>query len=185
MSTQIKVEYLIRPGSRVPVKIARQIIDVDQIVAIAPIHPQSLPVAPPAFNPNSQTAAGPSTVPVQQQVSSGPIRNAPRGPAQSMVNGTFANSSAPSNTKSRASQQHNGNVQGSKPPANSNNANQNKKAGAATPGKSLLQRMNIGLAERISGGPQLKGNPPTEPASAKKLKKQNGSGPGPARPNAR
>ena len=183
MSTQIKVEYLIRPGSRVPVKIARQIIHDDQIVAVTPIHPPSQPVTPAAYYPNGQTPAGPSNNTLQANIPTGPTRNAPRGPAQSKANGTFANSSASTSAKSRQTQLQN--AQGSKPHASNNNSNHNKNAGAATSGKSLLQRMNIGLEERISRVPPSKGSPPTEPVSSKKLKNSNASGPGPARPNAR
>lgn len=192
MSTQIKVEYLIRPGSRIPIKIARQIIDVDQIIAVAPIHAQAQSMAPVAYYTNGQAAAvmppaGPSSVQAQTVVSSGPAGNAPRGPAQSKANGGFPNApaSAPSKPRGGQTQQQSGALQGSKQQPNSNNANYHKNTGSATSGKSLLQRMNIGLAERISGAPTPKGNPPTEPASAKKLKKHGVAGPGPARPNAR
>jgi hypothetical protein len=186
MATQIKVEYLIRPGSRIPVKIARQIIDEGQIVAITPTHAQSQAAVPIPYYANGQAAAGPSNVVPQAAVPTGPTRNAPRGPAQNKANGAFSgpSTSAPSKPRGAQQQQQNGSAQASKSQSN-NNANYHKNAGSATSGKSLLQRMNIGLAERISGGPQMKGNPPTEPASAKKAKGKGVASTGPIRPNAR
>jgi hypothetical protein len=187
MATQITVELLIRPGAWVPVKLARQIINEDQIIAVAPIKPQAQSVNPPAYYGNGQSASSApaaSSSHVAQQSSApiptGPSRSGPREPARDRQNGAPANQSAP--TRPRAQQQQNGAPQA---PKNQNNhANVNKNTSAGTSGKSLLQRMNIPLAERISGGPVAKGNSPTEPAASKKNKKLGGAG-GPDRPNAR
>lgn len=186
MATQITVELLIRPGARVPVKLARQIINEDQIIAVAPIKPLAQSVNPPAYYGNGQPSSAPaaSSSHVAQQSSTpiptGPSRSGPREPARDRQNGTPANQSA--QTRPRAQQQQNGAPQA--PKNQNNNANVNKNTSAGTSGKSLLQRMNIPLAERISGGPVAKGNSPTEPASSKKNKKLGGAG-GPDRPNAR
>lgn len=186
MSTQITVEFLIRPGSRVPVKIARQLVHDDQIIAVAPIHPQTQSAMPSTYIGNGQnTAAIPSDNVAQQNsapIPTGPARGTPREPSHNRQNGAPAKPSAP--TKPRGAPQQNGSSQPTKN-QNQNNANYHKNTSAATSGKSLLQRMNIGLAERISGAPLPSGNPPTEPASSKKNKKQVGAAAGPARPNAR
>jgi hypothetical protein len=190
MSTQITVELLIRPGSRVPVKIARRLVHEDQIVAVAPI--KSLPQSAnaPVYYGNGQNAAlapAAASSSVAQQnstpIPTGPARGTPRDPAQNRQNGPSGNPSAP--PKPRAQQQNSGTAQPPKNQNNNSNANYNKNTSSATSGKSLLQRMNIGLAERISGAPVAKGNPPTEPASSKKNKKQGGAGVGPARSNTR
>jgi hypothetical protein len=204
MSTQITVELLIRPGSRVPVKIARQLVHDDQIIAVAPIRPPPQYTLPPAHYANGQSAApvpSATTDNIAQQSSApiptGPARGTPREPAHNRQNGAPSNPSAPSKPRGAQQQQQNGAPQPPKHQNNnnnnnnnnntsgSNNANYNKNTSSAISGKSLLQRMNIGLAERISGAPVPKGNPPTEPASSKKNKKQGGAGAGPVRPNAR
>lgn len=190
MSTQITVELLIRPGSRVPVTIARRLVHEDQIIAVAPIKPLPQSANPSVYYGNGQSAplapaAASSNVAQQDStpIPTGPARGTPRDPAQNRQNGTPVNQSAP--TKPRAQQQQNGAAQPPKNQNTNNNANYNKNTSSATSGKSLLQRMNIGLAERISGAPVPKGNPPTEPASSKKKQKQGAAGVGPARPNAR
>ncbi|KAI5454046.1 hypothetical protein NCC49_005037 [Naganishia albida] len=187
MATQITVELLIRPGARVPVKIARQIINEDQIIAVAPKKSQqSQSASPSAYYGNGQSApsahAASSSTQQSTPVPTGPSRGAPREPAQNRQNGAPVNPSAP--TRPRAQQQQNGAAQAAKNQNNNNNAHYNKNTSSATSGKSLLQRMNIGLAERISGAPVPMGNSTTEPASSKKNKKQGGAGAGPARPNA-
>ncbi|KAJ9108142.1 hypothetical protein QFC19_002610 [Naganishia cerealis] len=174
MSTQIKVEYLIRPGGRIPVKIARQIIHDDQIIAIAPISAQAVPVRPSGHN-----VAPPPTGPanMQQQVAAFPTtgesRGVPRGGAQNKANGTATHASKPVPSQSRNAHQQYQNGNPAKTHSN-NNANYHNNANSSTAGKSLLQRMGIGLAERISGAP-LSGS--GSPGGAGKGKKLGNAGP--------
>lgn len=181
MSTQIKVEYLIRPGGRIPAKIARQIIHDDQIIAMAPISSRPVPVQPSAY-----TSAAPPTGPanMQQHVATpvaGGNPRVPRGAAHGKANGASANTSKPVPSQPRNVQQQHQNGNPNKAHNNNNNsANYHNNANSSTAGKSLLQRMGIGLAERISGAPMPGSASPTGSVGGGKGKKAGGAGP--ARP---
>jgi hypothetical protein len=189
MSTQIKVEYLIRPGGRIPAKIARQIIHDDQIIAMAPISARSIPVQPSAYTPMAPPT-GPANM--QQQppaapIAAGNVRGVPRGPAHVKANGAPSNAAkhVPSQPRNAQQQQHqNGHLAKAHTNTHSNNsANYHNNANSSTAGKSLLQRMGIGLAERISGAPVSGSASPAGSAGFGKGKKAGGAGP--ARPVSR
>ncbi|KAJ9105243.1 hypothetical protein QFC21_001608 [Naganishia friedmannii] len=183
MSTQIKVEYLIRPGGRIPAKIARQIIHDDQIIAMAPISSRPVPVQSSAYAP-----VAPPTGPANMQpqvatpVPAGNPRGVPRGAVHAKANGAPTNASThvPSQPRNVQQQHQNGNPAKAHSNNNNNSANYHNNANSSTAGKSLLQRMGIGLAERISGAPVSGAASPAGLAGSGKGRKAGGAGP--ARP---